>query len=98
MSRAPQVRQVMGIPIGIDQRDSVPVDVEPAFAWLREVDATFSTYRADSEICRLDRGELALADCRPEVDEVLTRCEVLNRSTRGYFSVRPAGHLDPSGF
>ena len=27
------------------------------FAWLRWVDATFSTYRADSEICRLDRGD-----------------------------------------
>src|SRR3954466_10746618 len=88
----------MGMPIGIDLVDSDGVDVEPAFAWLREVDATFSTYRADSEICRLDRGELALADCRPEVDEVLTRCEVLNRATRGYFSVRPAGRLDPSGF
>jgi thiamine biosynthesis lipoprotein len=98
MSRAPQVRHVMGIPIGIDLRDPAPVDVEPAFAWLRHVDATFSTYREDSEISRLDRGELALADCSPEVDEVLTRCEALNRATRGYFSVRPAGRLDPSGF
>src|SRR4051812_8551387 len=89
----------MGMPIGIDVRDDggVDVDVEPAFEWLREVDATFSTYREDSEIRRLDRGELALADCRPEVDEVLTRCLRLNRATRGYFSVRPAGRLDPSG-
>jgi thiamine biosynthesis lipoprotein len=98
MSRAPHVRHVMGIPIGIDVRDPTPVDVEPAFAWLRDVDATFSTYRADSEIRRLDRGELALADCRPEVDEVLTACEALNRATRGYFSVRPAGRLDASGY
>src|SRR6185312_6893643 len=35
--------------------------------------------------------------CRPEVDEVLTRCLALDRATRGYFSVRPAGRLDPSG-
>jgi thiamine biosynthesis lipoprotein len=86
----------MGMPIGIDVRDA-GVDIEPAFAWLREVDATFSTYREDSEISRLDRGELTVADCRPEVDEVLRRCLELERATGGYFSVRPAGRLDPSG-
>jgi thiamine biosynthesis lipoprotein len=93
----PQVRHIMGIPIGIDVRDPDPIDVEAAFDWLRDVDATFSTYRGDSDISRLDRGELAVADCRPEVDEVLTRCVVLSRETGGYFSVRPAGRLDPSG-
>ena len=87
----------MGMPIGIELRDPA-VDVEPAFAWLREVDAVFSTYRADSEISRLDRGELTLADCRPEVDEVLTACMTLERATGGYFSVRAAGRLDPSGY
>src|SRR4051812_43514831 len=87
----------MGMPIGIDLRDAEPVDVEPAFAWLREVDATFSTYRDDSDISRLDRGELRLAECRPEVDEVLMRCLELERATDGYFSVRRAGRLDPSG-
>ena len=92
-----EVRQIMGMPIGIDVRDP-GVDVEPAFAWLREVDAVFSTYREDSEISRLDRGELALGDCRPEVDEVLTACLALERRTGGCFSARPAGRLDPSGY
>jgi thiamine biosynthesis lipoprotein len=87
----------MGMPIGIEVADAGGADVEPAFAWLREVDAIFSTYRDDSEISRLDRGEITLAECRPEVDEVLTRCVALERATRGYFSVRPAGRLDPSG-
>src|SRR3954452_16719264 len=93
----PEVRHIMGIPIGIDARDPDAIDVDVAFDWLREVDAPFSTYREDSDISRLDRGELALADCRPEVDEVLTRCMDLNRATDGFFSVRPAGRLDPSG-
>lgn len=88
----------MGMPIGLDLPDGHGVDVEPVFDWLREVDAIFSTYRADSEISRLDRGELTLAECRPEVDEVLTRCVALERVTNGFFSVRPAGRLDPSGF
>src|SRR3954471_25011560 len=96
--RLAEVRHIMGMPIGIDLADASDVDVEPAFDWLREVDATFSTYRDNSDISRLDRGELPLAECRPEVDEVLTRCLELSRATDGFFSVRPAGRLDPSGF
>jgi len=98
--RLTEVRHIMGMPIGIDLRDAdgVDIDVGAAFAWLREVDATFSTYRDNSDISRLDRGELPLAECRPEVDEVLTRCLELSRATDGFFSVRPAGRLDPSGF
>jgi thiamine biosynthesis lipoprotein len=92
-----EVRQIMGMPIGIDVRDPGGIDLEAAFDWLREVDATFSTYREDSDISRLERGELTVADCRPEVDEVLTRCLALERETYGYFSVRAAGRLDPSG-
>ena len=93
---APVVRHIMGMPIGIDVRGP-GVDIEAAFAWLSQVDATFSTYRADSAISRLDRGVIGLADCPPEVDEVLSRCLALERRTRGFFSVRPAGRLDPSG-
>ena len=92
-----EVRHIMGMPIGIELRDR-GVDAGPAFDWLRHVDATFSTYKADSEISRLDRGEITLDDCSPEVDEVLTRCLALERLTRGYFHVRAAGRLDPSGF
>jgi FAD:protein FMN transferase len=91
-----EVRHIMGMPIGIDL-PADGIDVEPAFAWLREVDAIFSPYRDDSEISRLDRGELTLAECRPEVDEVLTRCLALEQATNGFFSARPAGQLDPSG-
>src|SRR5689334_7584348 len=86
----------MGIPIGIETPEAV--DVEPAFAWLRRADAIFSTYRPDSDVCRLDRGEVRVADCVPEVDEVLTACAELGRETGGWFSARPAGRLDPSGY
>jgi thiamine biosynthesis lipoprotein len=96
--RVPEVRHIMGMPIGVDVRDPGAIDVEPAFDWLREVDAVFSTYRDDSDISRLGRGELTLADCRPEVDEVLSACLALERETGGYFSARPAGRLDPSGY
>ena len=94
------VEHVMGMPIEIDVpggAGNVDAAVAAAFAELRRADAVFSTYRPDSEISRLGRGELTPAECSPEVDEVLTRCAALREQTDGYFSVRAAGTLDPSG-
>ena len=90
----------MGMPVRVDIRDGGvrPAAVERVFAWLRFVDATFSTYRADSEITRLDRGELALRDAHPLVAEVLEHCERLRRATCGAFDARARGPLDPSGY
>ena len=57
----------------------------------------FSTYRADSAISRLGRGEITLADCPPEVAEVLALGEAAERDSGGAFAVRRGGVLDPSG-
>jgi thiamine biosynthesis lipoprotein len=82
----------MGMPVRVEG----DIDAARVFAWLRWVDATFSTYRPDSEIVRLDRGELD--DPHPEVREVLARCEKLRVETGGLFDVRAGGKLDPSGY
>ena len=55
--------------------------------WLQWVDATFSTYRADSQISRLNRGELGREQVHPDVREVLERCDQLRRATDGYFDI-----------
>ncbi len=70
---------------------------ERVFAWLREVDARFSPFREDSEVSRIDRGELAPRDAHPDVRAVLARCERLRVATGGYFDARAGGSLDPSG-
>ncbi len=95
----------MGMPVIVEVCD-VGFDetvLDRLFAWLRFVDETFSTYREDSEISRLNRGEIALADAQLSVRSVLRRCESLRRSTRGYFDVAApmaglGGGVDPSGF
>lgn len=91
----------MGMPVVVDVRDQ---DVDDAvfdrvFDWLRFVDATFSTYKADSEISRINRGELELADAHEAVREVLDRCEELRQETGGYFDAHAPlpGLVDPSG-
>ena len=91
----------MGMPIVVDVRDGDVDDeaLDRVFDWLRHVDATFSTYKDDSEISRINRGELAIEDASPDVQEVLDRCEELRVETNGYFDARPASEavLDPSG-
>ncbi|MEU8579326.1 FAD:protein FMN transferase [Streptomyces abikoensis] len=68
-----------------------------AVAWLHHVDALFSTYRPDSAISRLERGETTVERCPPEVGEVLRLCAQAEAATAGWFSARAGGRLDPSG-
>ena len=93
----------MGTAISLDLRGpSVPpTAVDAAFDHLRDIDARFSTYRGNSEISRLRRGDLSLDASSPDVREVLERCDSLRTLTLGYFDIRAHradGKLDPSGF
>jgi thiamine biosynthesis lipoprotein len=88
-----QVEQIMGMPIVVEVRDGdAPFD--EVFDWFRWVDETFSTYKPDSEISRVARGEPAIS---PEVRDILDRCERLRAQTNGYFDACAGGTLDPSG-
>jgi thiamine biosynthesis lipoprotein len=94
-----RVEQIMGMPVVVDVRDE-EVDeaaLDHVFAWFRWVDATFSTYKEDSEISRLGRGEISLGDTCGEVRWLLARCDELREETRGFFDARAFGKLDPSG-
>jgi thiamine biosynthesis lipoprotein len=68
------------------------------FAWLHEVDRRFSTYKDDSEVNRVQRGELAVEAASPDLRAVLDTCADLWRTTDGYFDVYATGRLDPSGY
>lgn len=93
----------MGTAVVFDIRDtSDRGGVAAAVAWLHHVDATFSTYRVESPISRLGRGEIGLDDVSEEVRSVLLLCERLRGETNGAFDAlavpSPNGtNLDPSG-
>ncbi|GAA3169078.1 FAD:protein FMN transferase [Blastococcus jejuensis] len=102
------VEHSMGMPISLALRGRHADDDRGRDAWaaamavLRHADATFSTYRDDSFVSRLGRGEIGLADCPPEVAEVLALGEEARRQSAGAFDVRRVGPdgrvvLDPSG-
>jgi thiamine biosynthesis lipoprotein len=79
-----RVEQIMGTAISIETRG--PADLDPVFQWLRDVDATFSTFRPDSAISRGDHSD-------PEVRAVLQRCAELQHETQGAFDGDPMGYV-----
>jgi len=94
-----RVEQIMGTAISVDVRDPrVRRDaLDDVFAWFRRVDETFTTYNAESQVSRLGRGEIDIADCDACVGWVLERCEELRLATDGFFDAWASGALDPSG-
>ncbi len=93
--------ETMGTVFSLDVRGGEPGAVraalEEAAAGLRRVDEVFSTYREDTQISRLARGELETGQCDPEVAEVLELAAEAERISEGWFSTRYRGELDPTG-
>jgi thiamine biosynthesis lipoprotein len=98
-TRDVHVEHCMGTVFTIDIRDPGGWDdaIGDAVGWLHSVDRVFSTYRPDSDICRIDRRELAVSDADRRVQEVLDLCAEVHRETGGYFTALIQGHLDPTG-
>ncbi|MFD9395746.1 FAD:protein FMN transferase [Streptomyces sp. NPDC060000] len=93
-----RVEHVMGFPVSLRIDDTVVPEGtgDAVFAWLREVDARFSPFRADSEVSRYGRGELSADELSADLVEVLGICERYRTATGGAFDVRlPGRGLDP---
>ncbi|MFC9250958.1 FAD:protein FMN transferase [Amycolatopsis thailandensis] len=94
-----RTEQVMGLPVSVDVRDGRDhaSAIESVFSWLREVDARFSPFKASSEVCRYDRGEMSFSHLSDELRDVLMLCEHYERLSQGAFSARiPGRPLDPN--
>ncbi|MER5431416.1 FAD:protein FMN transferase [Streptomyces sp. NPDC002588] len=93
-----RVEHIMGFPVSLRIDDALVPEgaADAVFAWLREADERFSPFRADSEVSRLDRGELSAGDVSADLAEVLDLCEEYRVATGGAFDVRlPGRGLDP---
>lgn len=97
------VEHVMGMPItlalrGPRERGSAAQTVwRDVMSSLRAADKTFSTFRLDSWISRLVRGEVSVQECPADVQEVLELGERARIESNGAFDIRYAGTIDPSG-
>ena len=104
-----RVVDIWGTTISIDVRDQVEERaIDDCISWFRRVDDLFSTWRPETEIMRIGRGQLAVADASREVQAVLALSERVRDESNGAFDItagarakvprRPGlAPLDPSG-
>ncbi|HET9073226.1 MAG TPA: FAD:protein FMN transferase [Solirubrobacteraceae bacterium] len=94
--------EVMGTVVSFDLLGAPGTDPEAALvaacAELHRVDREFSTYRGDSPVSRLRRGEWPESDAPAELTHVLELCRRARELTAGFFDpwALPGG-VDPSG-
>lgn len=94
-----QLQLLMGMPITVEILDAgaTEADIEKVFASFRAIDETFSTYKEQSEISKINRGELSGDAYSEAMKTILALSEQTRQETRGYFDIRHDGMLDPSG-
>ncbi len=84
-----------GTVISIDVRDQIDERaLDACFDWFRKVDDQFSTWRSDTDIMRIARGEERVEDAAPEVREVLALSEQMRLETDGAFDICFGARVD----
>ena len=92
-------RTIMGMPVTINVTDKNAVDeaINEVFSYFHYIDKKFSTYKTDSEISLINRGELPKENRSLEMRKILRLCEETKKETHGYFDINIKGIIDPSG-
>ena len=93
-------RDIMGMPVTVQVNDGPdPKEaIDLVFNYFAYVDEKFSTYKPDSEISRINRGELAPEEFSADMKEVFQKAARTKAQTHGFFDiVTPQGDVDPSG-
>ena len=81
--------------------DSQGIDsaIDKVKKFVHKVDDEFSTYKANSVVSRLRRGDMEIKDCPADVIEVWNACAVASEFTEGAFNPWAVpGGFDPSGY
>ncbi len=99
---ARRIEEVMGMPVTVqvvndeadEAEDQALQEVFDDFALL---DRTFSPFLPDSEVSRINRGELRPEDAGRLVHQAIDLCRLYEQATDGYFSAWINGSFDPSG-
>ncbi len=94
-----ETRLLMGMPVTVEVVDASARQplLDSVFSYFEYVDSKFSTYKDDSEISRINRGELAPELASDDMRAIFALAEQTRLETNGYFDMHHAGSYDPSG-
>lgn len=92
-------KTIMGMPstINIVDKNATDEAVNEVFSYFHFIDKKFSTYKKDSEISLINRGELRVEKASAQIKKILYLCEETKLKTNGYFDININGNIDPSG-
>ena len=94
-----QTKLIMGMPITIEVDGSGDLSVifKELFDFFKTVDNRFSTYKKQSEISKINRGEIKRKDYSKEMKIIFNLAEKTKQETSGYFDIFNGQIIDPSG-
>jgi FAD:protein FMN transferase len=94
-----RVEDVMGMPVTVQVVDAEADEqaLDQVFNEFRLLDRTFSPFLVDSEVSRINRGELRPENAGQLVNQAIDLCHLYEHATEGYFSAWISGRFDPSG-
>jgi thiamine biosynthesis lipoprotein len=95
-----ETKLLMGMPITIEiiDQDATPEVFDKVFEYLGYVDKTFSPFKPESEISKINRGEIAEKDWSQDMKIIFNLAEKTKKETDGYFDIADNnGKYNPSG-
>ncbi|MDD2807138.1 MAG: FAD:protein FMN transferase [Patescibacteria group bacterium] len=94
-----QQQDIMGMPITVEVvgRDDAAVLIKKVFDYFKDVDEKFSPFKSQSEVTKINNGEIFPGEYSDEMKQVLDLTEKTWRETNGYFEVVFNGQFNPSG-
>jgi len=95
---------IMGMPITVAIADRFATEkdkkgaIKKIFEYFTYIDKTFSVYKNESEISRINRKEMGESGYSEDMKTVFALSEKTRTETGGYFNIlTPEGFYDPSG-
>jgi len=71
--------------------------IAETYAYFETIDQTFSTYKPDSEISKINRHELEVSAASEDMQTIFGLAEQTRIESNGYFDIFHNGLYDPSG-
>ncbi len=101
-------QQIMGMPVTVEisaadnllkaSAGAAKNAIAEVFNYFHSVDEKFSPFKNESELMRINRGEISRENFSAEMSEVLKLSEDTRRQTGGFFDIRLKENIyDPSG-
>jgi FAD:protein FMN transferase len=94
-----ETRLIMGMPVTVEIADAAADenDIAAVFDYFRYIDEKFSTYKPDSEMMRINRGEIAERDWSDDMAIIFGLAEDTKQRTNGFFDIRRPNPIAANG-